>query len=353
MDQFFKSLKVIDLSSVLAGPSVAMFFAELGAEVIKIENPKTGGDVTRHWKLAKEASDKADSAYFASINYGKEIINLDLTLAQHLSKLHSLIASADILITNYKDSSLTKFKLDYENLTKLNPLLIFAQLTSYNKEGKAAYDVIMQAETGYLSMTGTQDSYTKMPVALIDVIAAHQLKEAILIGIIRKLKERKGSFFKVSLYDSAVTSLVNQASNYLNVGHLPKRMGTQHPNIAPYGDLFESADKVKFVLAIVNDHQFSALANLLNLASEKIQAYETNQARLEKRNELVELLQQSFATFKIEDLELAFVKHKIPFGRLYTIDEVLNNEDNKELILAPSKALNYQVVKSIAFKLIK
>ncbi len=352
MIDYFKSLKIIDLSSVLAGPSVGMFFAELGAQVTKIEHP-IHGDVTRHWKLPAENPEAADSAYFASINYGKTIRSLDLKDKNHLKTLHSIIEDADVVISNYKDSSLKKFRLDYDQLIKINPQIILAQLSSYNEEGKAAYDVIMQAETGYLSMSGTEKEYCKMPVALIDVVAAHQLKEAILVGIIRRIKENKGSYFKLSLYDAAVTSLVNQASNYLNVGHLPTRMGTQHPNIAPYGDLFVSKDKLKFVLAVVTDIQFKRLISFVAQKETDGPNFRTNQERLDHRTDLINYLQKAFDGYTMIELEDGFNDLNIPYGRVLALNEVLDKKENQKLILETTHQSKYRIIKSLAFKLIK
>ena len=241
----FKHLKVVELASVLAGPSAGLFFAELGAKVVKIENKKNGGDVTRSWKLPGEDRNKKDSAYFHSVNVNKKHLFLDLGNAKDHSRCIKEIANTDIVITNYKKGDDVKLKLSYKEIQKINPGIIYASINGFGENSsRTAYDLILQAESGFMSMNGEAGSEPlKMPVALIDVLAAHQLKEAILIALLKKQKSGKGSKISVSLFDSAVASLVNQATNWLVAGYLPKASGSLHPNIAPYGEIFKTKDK--------------------------------------------------------------------------------------------------------------
>jgi crotonobetainyl-CoA:carnitine CoA-transferase CaiB-like acyl-CoA transferase len=182
--QVFSNLTVIELAGVLAGPSAGLFFAELGAKVIKIENPKTKGDVTRSWKLKTEAQTDAESAYYWSVNAGKEVVFLDLTLGK-----------------DYKAGDDVKLKVDYNTLQKINPTLIYASINGFgNNNPRTAYDLILQAESGFMFMNGEKNAQPlKMPVALIDLLAGHQLKEAILIAIIKRYNSQLGSHVTVSL----------------------------------------------------------------------------------------------------------------------------------------------------------
>ena len=192
----FKSLKVLELSSVLAGPAVGMFFSELGAQVIKVENKTTNGDVTRKWKLPNEK--KSDlSAYFCSVNYKKNYIFLDFTNQEDRKELEVLIKNCDVMITNFKGEDAAKFYLEFEDCKKINPVIIYAHIGGFkNNPKRVAFDVVLQAETGYINMTGNKKEFAKMPVALIDVLAAHQIKEGILTAIILQHKEKKA--YKVS-----------------------------------------------------------------------------------------------------------------------------------------------------------
>jgi len=259
--------KVLELASVLAGPAVGTFLAELGAEVIKVENPKTGGDVTRSWKLTSEDPNADSSAYFSSVNYLKEHKFLDLKDEQQLAIVQQLANDADIIVANFRKGQAERFALDFKSVCKVNPTVIYGNITGFGPdESRPAFDVALQAETGYMFMNGQPDSEpTKMPVALIDVLAAHQLKEGILLALLNREKTGEGAMVEVSLFDAAVSALTNQASNWLMNSHIPQRIGSLHPNIAPYGEILTTADDKQIVLAIGSNVQFSALCKILDL----------------------------------------------------------------------------------------
>src|ERR1700756_1614855 len=263
----FKGLKVVELASVLAGPSVGLFFAELGAEVIKIENKKTGGDVTRSWKLPTEDKTSDMSAYFLAVNFLKKHLFLDVRNNEDYTKCITQIKKADIVIVNYKKGDDKKLKLDYATLKKINPTLIYAGIQGFSdKDERVAYDLILQAESGFMSMNGTTESGPlKMPVALIDIFSAHHVKEAVLMALLKRAKTNKGSFISVSLFDVAVSSLANQATNWLIANHLPQRTGSLHPNIAPYGEIFQTKDGHTVTFAIGSDAQFKKLCSILQV----------------------------------------------------------------------------------------
>ncbi len=178
------------------------------------------------------------------MNWGKQHRFIDFHEEIDRSAIVDAINNADIVITNFRGNSAEKYGLDYNSLQQNHKALIYCNLTGYGEENdRPAYDIVLQAETGYLSMNGIdEDHLCRMPVALIDVLAAHQMKEAILIALLHKMKTGKGSYLTVSLYDTAIASLTNQATNYLIAAHIPKPLGCKHPNIAPYGDLMHCAD---------------------------------------------------------------------------------------------------------------
>ncbi|MDX1912653.1 MAG: CoA transferase, partial [Saprospiraceae bacterium] len=183
-ESFFKGLKVVEFASVLAGPAVGMFFAELGAEVVKIENKTTGGDVTRGWKQATEDPASPISAYWSSVNWGKKYLLLDLGDAADRAQALEYALAADVVISNFKPSSARRMGFDAQTLRAQNPQLIYAQLNAFAdpEDESPAFDAVLQAEAGFLYMTGEANRPpVKMPVALIDILAAHQLKEAILL----------------------------------------------------------------------------------------------------------------------------------------------------------------------------
>lgn len=356
MNEIFKDLKVIELAGVLAGPSVGYFFAELGAHVIKIENPKTQGDVTRSWKLKTEDAKEKTSAYFWSVNAGKELVLLDLTQPMHLQKLYALIQDADIVITNYKDGDDVKLKVDYNTLSQLNPQLIYATITGFGQNSpRSAYDLILQAESGFMSMNGEINSQPlKMPVALIDLLAGHQLKEAILIALLKRYKTNTGAHLSVSLFDSAVASLANQATNWLIGKSLPKAMGSTHPNIAPYGELFETKDNQLITFAIGSNKQFKQLCTLIGYASlANDPKYASNHLRVNNRMQLYTVLYNYIKQFNFKVLFDLCLENDVPIGKIRNIKEVFELPEAKAMLRRHKNGkADVSVVSGIAFKFI-
>lgn len=335
-NQVFTDLLVVELASVLAGPAVGTFFAELGARVIKIENKLSGGDVTRRWKLPSEDPQSPVSAYYHSVNWGKEVHFLNLTDQQDRAKALDWIARADIVVSNFRLSSARKMGLDAESLRERFPGLIHGQITAFGKDtDRPAFDMVLQAEAGFMYMTGEPGrNPVRMPVALIDLLAAHQMKEGLLIALLKKARSGQGSFVSVSLRDAAVASLVNQASNWLIAGHIPQRMGSKHPNIAPYGDIFLTGDGQQIVLAVGNDQQFTALLECLDrsdlLDDER---FKTNEKRVRQRPALDQLLSTEIAQWELSRLEKAFWTSGVPFGRIRNMEAVFADPEIQALVL--------------------
>jgi len=346
-------LKVIELSTVLAGPAVGMFFAELGADVLKIEHPSLP-DVTRSWKLASEDPQEPVSAYFSSVNYRKRYATLDLLSEEGQQAIRELIRDCDVLLMNFKKGDDLKFHLTTDEVHALNPATIIGKITGFGDESdRVAYDLILQAETGFMSMNGTPGSGpVKMPVALIDVLAAHHLKEGLLVALLERERTGKGAVVSVSLYDAAVTSLVNQASNYLMEQHIPQRIGSLHPNIAPYGELFTTLDNKLVTFAIGSIAHFKKLCAFLAVTelSEDVR-FSDNVSRVQHRAELFTLLQTAIALYDAEKLNTEMQLLNIPMGIVRSLDEVFSDESARRLIreeLIEGKATKR--VTSIAFK---
>ncbi|MGE0772463.1 MAG: CaiB/BaiF CoA transferase family protein [Cyclobacteriaceae bacterium] len=329
-------IKVLELASVLAGPSVGQFFAELGAEVIKIENERQGGDVTRSWKLSEE-KDGDLSAYFCSVNWGKKSVALDLSGPDGRDTVKKLAARSDIVVASYKPGDAAKLGVDYQTLRSVNPSLIYGQITGYGRDNsRVGYDAVIQAESGFMDLNGLADGPpTKMPVALIDLLAAHQLKEGLLLALLKKAKTGEGSFVEVSLIQAAVSSLANQASNWLVAGHLPKRQGSAHPNIAPYGEFFTTADDKLILLAVGSDKQFADLCMLIGMADLATSGkYQKNQLRVINRKQLHSVLQEQVS--KLESSELLRNLHakKIPAGSIQNLKEVFEMPEVATLVMS-------------------
>jgi crotonobetainyl-CoA:carnitine CoA-transferase CaiB-like acyl-CoA transferase len=331
----FKNLKVIELASVLAGPSVGQFFAELGADVIKVENEVGGGDVTRSWKSHNEKTDDR-SAYFCSVNWGKRSLSLDLTKPEGRIVIHKLVATTDIVIASYKPGDDRKLGVSYEELSLIKNDIIYGRITGYGPlNDRVGYDAVLQAESGFMSMNGEENGPPiKMPVALIDLLAAHQLKEGLLISMLQRERTGEGSLVDVSLIQSAVASLANQAANWLVGGNVPTRKGSLHPNIAPYGEWFETNDGKKVLLAIGSDRQFNDLCALLGITGGDIKdMYSTNQHRVKNRKLLSELLSSRIQNLSHAQLSAGINKLKIPAGVIQNLDEVFRMPEANELLM--------------------
>ena len=350
----FENLLVVDLSTVLAGPSVATFFAELGAKVIKVENKK-GYDVTRSWKLPTENKESIISAYFSSVNYKKQYIQLNLRTEEDHKDFLQLIKVADILIMNFKKGDEEKLGLDEAVLRKCNPGLIIGKISGFGADSdRVAYDLILQAETGYMSMNGTPESGpVKMPVAMIDVLAAHQLKEGILVAMLKQKESGKATTVSVSLYDVAVCSLVNQASNYLMQQHIPERIGSLHPNIAPYGEIFTTKDNAQITFAIGSNAHFEKLCDFLGLDDLKTDVrFSDNQSRVINRLLLQGKLQERIETFTSEMILEAMHKEHVPVGKIKDLKEVFEDSTAQRLVREEQiYSVQTKRVTSIAFEL--
>lgn len=333
--EMFTGLKVIELASVLAGPSVGQFFAELGAEVIKVENLKTKGDVTRTWKGLGEKTDDR-SAYFCSVNWGKKSVAIDLGTAQGKQVVQKLITTADVVIASYKPGDAEKLGVAYHQLKSKNQKLIYGQITGYGSDNdRVGYDAVIQAESGFMDLNGEKDGEPiKMPVALIDVLAGHQLKEGLLLALLHRERTGEGSFVEVSLLQSAIASLVNQATNFLVAGKLPTRQGSAHPNIAPYGESFLTKDGKRLLLAVGSDKQFSDLCILLGSAQlAMLPEFSTNEARVVNRNQLNESLKVLIKNWISDELLPRLHQKKIPAGIIQNLQQVFEMPESSSLLL--------------------
>ncbi len=319
--------KVVEFAAVLAGPSVGMFLAELGAEVIKAEHPGTQGDVTRSWRLPSEKNTDTRSSYFNSVNWGKKSITLNLKEKSGYRKAEKLVSEADIVVISAKAGDAEKLGLGYSELSALNPKLIHASVNGFGPDDyRTAYDAVLQAESGFMHLNRPPGGEPqKMPVALIDVLAAHHLKELILAAVIYRMKTGKGCSIEVSLFEAAISSLANQAGAWLYAGADPEPLGTEHPHIYPYGCSFQAADRRGILLAVGNDAQFQTLCRLLGIPDiAERPEFAINQMRSANRESLRKTLYDAFV--KIPDAA-EFLKtlhqHRIPAGMVRRVSEAV------------------------------
>ena len=347
----FVHLRVIELASVLAGPQVGQFFAELGAEVLKIESPV--GDVTRTWKTAAEtavpeletegseaapaAAEASVSAYFAASNWGKKSLVLDLTTSAGRAALHRLAAQADIILASYKPGDAEKLEADYATLSIENPRLIYGHLTGYGPgNARAGYDAVLQAEAGfmYLNAGGPGQPPQKMPVAMVDLLAAHQLKEGLLTALFQRERTGRGALVEVSLLDSALSALANQAATYLVTGHDPQPLGSGHPSIVPYGTVYRAAQGRPLVLAVGSDGQFRQLCAALARPDWAADArFATNAGRVAHRTELEALLTERIAAVDGDALLADLARRAVPAGAVRSVGEALRHPSAGAMLL--------------------
>lgn len=351
-----KDIRVLELANVLAGPSVGVALAELGATVIKIENLLTCGDVTRTWKLPSEKKDTDISGYFSCVNWGKKSVAVDISNKEGLNIIYSLTRVCDIIVVSYKPGDAEKLKVDYKTLKKWNNRIIYAHVTGYGLANpRSGYDAIIQAESGFTYMNGEQNGQPiKMPVALMDILAGHQLKEAILVALFTREKTGKGSYVETSLIKSGVAALANQAANWLVGNTIPERMGSDHPNIVPYGTIYYTRDNKPVVLAIGNDKQFTDLCSILgNDELSRDERFATNFQRVKNRIELNKILQKLVSEVYRDHLIEELNRKNIPAGGVFNMKEVFEQQEAEELVMT-GKTSDGEIIKglrTVAFNL--
>ncbi|MCB0668342.1 MAG: CoA transferase [Saprospiraceae bacterium] len=329
----FKDLKVVELATALAGPLTGTYFKELGAQVLKIEPPR--GDVSRMWKNPFE-KDPATSIYYDSINGLKPCITLDLKNEKDRQKLELHISESDIIISNFTRKKALEFSVSYPDLQKIKSDIILANVTGYGPEvEKAAFDMMIQADSGLLSMTGYPHGLpAKVPLAIADILASHQLREGILCCLLKRLKTGEGSEIQVTLMDSLVSSFTNQAGNYLMGNFIPQPLGTLHPSIAPYGDIFLTADHKYLLLAVGSDVQFQRFCSAIQY-QEWVEdgKFRTNQSRIENREQLGEEIGNILCTKSANEWIETFAEWQVPAARIRNLQEVLDDPALQHLIV--------------------
>jgi crotonobetainyl-CoA:carnitine CoA-transferase CaiB-like acyl-CoA transferase len=240
------------------------------------------------------------------------------------------------VIASYKPGDATKLGVDYKTLSSLNDKIIYGSVSGYGSyNDRVGYDAVVQAEAGFMFMNGERGGASlKMPVALIDVLAAHHLKEGILIALLERQLTGKGNFVEVSLIQAAVSSLVNQASNWLVAGKLPQKQGSMHPNIAPYGDVFKMKDGEEILLAVGNDKQFSELCIILDLQYlPRDERFKSNQNRVTYRYELNKILEKTIQEYSSSTLLPKLHQAKIPAGIIQNMKQVFEMEEARALLI--------------------
>jgi len=294
-------LRVLDLTRVLAGPWCTQLLADLGAEVIKIERPRSGDD-TRHWgpPYLKDATgnDTSESAYYLSANRGKQSVTLDISTTDGQALARKLAVQCDVVVENYKVGQLAKYGLGYAALAAINPKLIYCSITGFGQTGphrnRPGYDFIMQGVGGFMSITGERDDRPgggpqKAGVAVSDLMTGMYSTVAILAAVTHRDRTGEGQYIDMALYDVMIAMLANMNMNYLTSGKAPQRAGNAHANIVPY-QVFAAADG-HIVVTVGNDSQFIKFCEVAGVPRLAADAhYRRNADRVRNREALIAAL---------------------------------------------------------------
>jgi formyl-CoA transferase len=324
-------LFVLDLSRILAGPTCTQLLGDLGATVIKVENPKTGGDDTRGWgpnyATGTDGQRTDLSAYFMAANRNKQSIAVDIATPDGQRVLRQLAARADVVIENFKPDGLVKYGLDHKSLRAAHPGLVYCSISGYGQTGpnrsQPGYDLMAQGYGGIMSITGDPDGApTKVGVGIADVMCGMYATIGILAALRHRDATGEGQHIDLALVDSAMAWLINEGTNYLTSGQLPERRGNAHPNIVPY-DAFECADG-HILLAVGNDAQFARYCDALDLPQDP--RFKTNQNRIENRAALMAVITPAMRQLDKDDLLARLQAVGVPCGPINTIKDALTSE---------------------------
>jgi crotonobetainyl-CoA:carnitine CoA-transferase CaiB-like acyl-CoA transferase len=328
-------IRVIELARVLAGPWAGQMLADLGADVIKIENPD-GGDDTRAWGppfVMGKDGENLSAAYYHSTNRGKRSIAVDLKTEGGRDVVHRLIATADIVIENFKVGGLVKYGLDYRSLAQKHPKLVYCSITGFGQDGpyaaRAGYDYIVQGMSGFMSVTGAPDGEPmKAGVAIADIFTGIYAVTAIQAALIHVMKTGEGQHVDMALLDVQSAVMANQNMNFLASGTAPNRLGNAHPNISPY-EVVPTSDG-HIILAVGNDGQFRKLCGILKLDGVgEDERFATNRARVANRNEVRRLVTGATAGITKADLLDACEREGVPAGPINSIAETFDDPQVK------------------------
>jgi formyl-CoA transferase len=317
-------VKVLDLTRVLAGPYCTMFLGDLGAEVVKVEQPGVGDD-TRGWGPPFVGG---ESAYYLCVNRNKKSLTLDLKSNQGIELLRRLAKCADVVIENFRPGTMERLGLGEKDLRAVNPRLIYASLSGFGADGPMSdwpgYDLIVQAWGGLMSITGTPDGEpTKVGVAIIDIVAGLMLGKAITAALFAREKLGVGQRIDTSLLEAEVACLINVGSNYLVEGKIPSRWGNAHPSIVPYQS-FKTADGY-LVLGVASEgiwRRFCQAIGKVDLADDP--RFAKNSNRVENRTELIKILSQIFLS-RTTDAWLSLLNEaEVPSAPVQTVDQVFS-----------------------------
>jgi len=338
-------IKVLDLSRVLAGPWCTQILADLGADVVKIERPGTGDD-TRTWgpPFLKDAAgaDTPQSTYFTACNRNKRSVTVDMAAPEGQALLRKMALQADVVVENFKTGGLKQYGLDPESLRALNPRLVYCSVTGFGHDGpyaeRAGYDLMIQAMTGMMSITGRPDAEPgggplRVGVALTDLFTGCYAATAVLAALRVRDATGEGQHIDMALLDVGMAILANQASAFLNTGQPPQRQGNTHPSLAPYQD-FPTRDGA-MLLAIGNNGQFARFCEAAGkpdwAADER---FASNSLRVKHREVLIPLMETVTRTRSTAEWVALLEDKAVPCGPINDIGQAFEDAQVKARGLA-------------------
>ncbi|WP_299822804.1 CoA transferase [uncultured Jannaschia sp.] len=326
-------VRVLDLSRILAGPTCSQLLGDLGATVLKVENPATRGDDTRQWgpPYVRDGSEDTDlSAYFMSANRNKLSVAIDIASAAGQAQIRRLAGMADILLENFKPGGLRRYGLDYESLREVNPRLVYASISGYGQTGpnaaKPGYDLMAQGYGGIMSLTGEPDGAPmKVGVGIADIMCGMYASIGILAALRHAEATGQGQQVDVALVDSQIAWLVNEGVNTLVSAEEPQRRGNGHPNIVPYG-VYATADG-HVIVAVGNDAQFRRFCEAFGLDALPDDArFGTNPARMANRVALAGYLEPTVRARTTAEVIEVLEGARVPVGPVQTLPQVFASD---------------------------
>ena len=319
-------LRVVDLTRILAGPFATMMLGDMGAEVLKVERPKTGDDA-RGW--GPPFVDGV-STYFLAVNRNKRSVTLDLKSATGRQLLWELVESADVLVSNFRVGVMDRLGFGYEAVARRAPKCVYAVVNGYGSSGpratKPAFDVAIQAESGLMDLTGFSDGRpTKVGISIADEIAGMYVVQGILLALLERQRTHRGQMVEVALHDAMLSMFTFQAQRYLSAGQRPERIGNRHPSIAPY-ETFDAADGM-VVVAVGNEALWRRFCEAIDRAHlVEHPNFLTNADRVANREQLESELNPAFMEHPVSYWEECLSKAGVPCGRVRAFKEVIDNE---------------------------
>lgn len=325
MDRPLSGIRVLDMTRYLSGPYATLLLAEMGAEVIKVETPNEGDDTRR---IAPFQGDV--SFYHSSVNRSKASIELDLKSSEARDIIHGLAADCDVLLQNFRTGVAERLGFGYETISKINPRLVYCSISGFGGNGeqsrRAAFDLIVQAEFGIMSLNGENDQPPcKLGLPVADLSAGMFSAHGILAALVRRGRTGKGGLVEVNMMSSLLSLSVYNATRYFITGEPPKRMGTRHPGVVPYGS-FPSSDG-HILLSTFSDGSWKKIVEAMDRGDLADDArYATAAARLVNRVECDALLAEIFAQHSSEDIVERLGGAGIPCGVVRNLGEALEME---------------------------